>query len=447
MLRSHIRRGSAKDRTSPGTEANALSARHNVCSPWLPTMLGIVFLLAAFLCNEWVYREVFTNHGTIYGATRVKIWLCSVIAYGVAVVLLVLRRQLNRQSIRACAVQWPEALAILLGVGIAAALFFGVEAAFFAVNTIRKGPSPVDRLRNTHFYRMDPFLGRASPPNKRLAEVALHDGEVIFEAIYTIDGYGRRVVPGRPDQPEAPQNKFILCFGGSFTFGTGVQDDETWPYYLSLGAPEHQVYNYGYGGYGPHHMLRRMERPEFASGIGQSQGILVYLFLPSHVQRLAGSMHLLTTWGRHAPCYQLDNRGKLAGGELFPDARPFLVAWYDLLSHEQVLQFFRADFPPPYQPDDLELVAEVLRTAAERLRRLHWNNETYVVLYPVPKQKLPQTMACRQAFEKAGLHVLDYTDLFDRMSPDYQYQYELHPKPKAYRAVAARLLEDLPLHD
>ena len=67
-----------------------------------------------------------------------------------------------------------------------------------------------------------------------------------FDVTYTVDANGRRVTPS-PNTPRAT----ILLAGDSFTFGTGVEDRETYAYLLGAEYwPDVKVVNAGVGGWG-----------------------------------------------------------------------------------------------------------------------------------------------------------------------------------------------------
>ena len=92
-----------------------------------------------------------------------------------------------------------------------------------------------------------PLLGHGPKPNEKGAE---HHRD--FEAVYTTGPDGWRVLPFDP--PE------ILFLGCSFTFGIGVNDDETFPALLaSKPWRGFRIRNQSFSGYGTNHayvMLR-----------------------------------------------------------------------------------------------------------------------------------------------------------------------------------------------
>ena len=88
----------------------------------------------------------------------------------------------------------------------------------------------------------------------------------------------------------------MVFFGGSNTFGEGVEDNQTMPFFFAAAAPDTAVYNYGFCGYGPQQMLALLEDHRIDPLIDGRDVIGVYLFIDAHVQRAVGSMVVVTTW-------------------------------------------------------------------------------------------------------------------------------------------------------
>ena len=80
------------------------------------------------------------------------------------------------------------------------------------------------------------------------------DGRAGVKTSYTIDQYGARRNPGYENEPID-----ILAYGDSYTFCRQVNDDETWPHFLS-GSLDCNVANFGVGNFGLDQALLRLER-------------------------------------------------------------------------------------------------------------------------------------------------------------------------------------------
>jgi len=91
---------------------------------------------------------------------------------------------------------------------------------------------------------------------------------------YTIDAAGMRRVPDRPEAGPA-----VYLYGGSYTFGQGLPDEQTIAAQLQQVAGAWRVYNGGVCGYGACQSLCRMRRYDPA------EATVVYLFIPPHMAR------------------------------------------------------------------------------------------------------------------------------------------------------------------
>lgn len=90
-------------------------------------------------------------------------------------------------------------------------------------------------------------------PSGAVAHRKLFKERELFDVKYTFDARGRRIMPPRPDTPPAAE---LMIFGCSYTFGYGLENDQTWAWLLAtdLGS-EWKVINYAENGYGAQQML------------------------------------------------------------------------------------------------------------------------------------------------------------------------------------------------
>jgi hypothetical protein len=99
------------------------------------------------------------------------------------------------------------------------------------------------------FIIKDDDLGRAPRKGTSARVTRSHGASIVYDVVYTIDLYGLRRSP--PDRGRDVRD-CVLFFGNSYTFGEGLQDDETMPYRVAeLGRGSVEVYNFGFGGMAP----------------------------------------------------------------------------------------------------------------------------------------------------------------------------------------------------
>jgi hypothetical protein len=148
----------------------------------------------------------------------------------------------------------------------------------------------------------DDIVGsRPSPGSRRVFKRV--GEEVIYDVNVTIGENGLRITPpcsGRCDTS-------VLFFGDSFTFGEGVNDEQTLPWYLGLLTHrQYRLYNFAFSGYGTHQMLSAIDHGMIEELVeGYPRYIIYQAIYPEHVYRLKGTR----SWDAHGPRYLPDMHG------------------------------------------------------------------------------------------------------------------------------------------
>jgi hypothetical protein len=231
----------------------------------------------------------------------------------------------------------------------------------------------------------------------------------------------------------------MLFFGGSYTFGEGVNDNETMPSYVSQLAPKYKSYNYGVGGYGPQHMLAKLQSEEMTTEIDENQGVLIYTFIYEHVDRAIGSMVIHNQRGDVMPYYFINTSGELVRRGNFVSGRPLVALLYAIAGQSQTLKYSHVDFPPSTRDQDLETTVRIFEEARNVYREKFSSDEFYILIYP--GLGAPELIPY---LETAGLNYLDYSNLPNIHNNDF-WLGEGHPSAKAHKIVAEKLVQDLGL--
>jgi hypothetical protein len=288
------------------------------------------------------------------------------------------------------------------------------------------------------YYQAHPELGWAPKPGIRTRAWKRVGGEPVYDVQYSIDALGRRVTPGAA---AGPRSTFLLFFGGSATFGEGVQDSETFPYSVAERVPQVRVYNYGFHGYGPQQLLARLETQDLRAQVAEPDGTLVYLFIDAHVNRAIGSMVVYTGWADTAPYYELGPDGALVRHGTLTTGRPLTSILYSILGRSQVLKRLHVDVPLTITERHIALTARILAASEERFRQQFGKGRFVVVIYPGSIH----AVRLGRALERHGVEFLDYSALFDAADPAYAIPNDWHPSPRAHRRLAEQLVRDLGL--
>ena len=130
-----------------------------------------------------------------------------------------------------------------------------------------------------------PYLGFGLNKDGSFTSKKTLNNEVLFDVSYTIKNNLRFT----PNSNEKSQN-CALFFGCSFTFGEGLGDSVTLPFYFNKYAHEdYKILNYGLPSYGPNHMLALIENRVSKDIQGHNdKKIAIYSFIPEHIHRAAG---------------------------------------------------------------------------------------------------------------------------------------------------------------
>jgi hypothetical protein len=231
-------------------------------------------------------------------------------------------------------------LRVLLAAGLLGAAFVSpVEVAVVAVAGV------VAEVGARVCYRVQ-TRRRPMDPGAFLEGVLDHGGELhrMDESIGAVlvpgaDMTGRVTIPGRPDRAYRVRTDaagfrrtaqddrdagrpVISVFGCSWTFGSALNDEDTFPWLLQASMPDVEVRTYGVGGYSLYQMLLRLEQ----SVAHDWPVAVVVAYLPPHNLRSVGALHEIP-WFAAPYCHALAD-GQAGEGRLVrrPLRRAVLMA-------------------------------------------------------------------------------------------------------------------------
>lgn len=283
------------------------------------------------------------------------------------------------------------------------------------------------------------ILGFSLNPDNKIDHKVYYRGELLYEVTYSVDDHGRRVTPVTE---KSAREEFILFFGGSNTFGAGLNDSETLPAAVGRLTMKFQPYNYGVPGYGPSQMLDILKERTLRSEVKQDNGIAVFLYVPRLWRRVIGDRYISSTWGRYFSNYVVDKEGNLTRSGNFSE-RPFKSVFYAIISMSNIIRYFHVRIPGTVNDYHLGLTADVFRAAKAELKKQYNGINFYVLLRPgggAEKDSLPLASFLKDR----GIKILDYTALYDQSENIYQI-HDGHSSALANARLAERLVEDLNL--
>ena len=155
-------------------------------------------------------------------------------------------------------------------------------------------------------------LGYRYPSNLRnhtSKKVALKENNevVVYDVIYNIDSLGNRNTPS-PSDLTPDKNNSVLFLGDSFTFGEGLNDNETLSFYFQKLSKRASL-NAGMHGYGAHQALMILfdESLFLKRTKGYNVTSIIYRPIVNHIKRAAG----YSSWDSQGPCFEKDKNDNL----------------------------------------------------------------------------------------------------------------------------------------
>ena len=314
---------------------------------------------------------------------------------------------LRRQALRDCALALVTIFLCLAG----------SEAFFFAI-----GRPHLHRTMHPKLIRMDSQLGYAPIAGSKVEVKEFHDDQVLYDVIYTIGADDLRQIPGASQAAACK----VAFFGGSFAFGEGLNDDQTIPYYfLQASHGGYDGFNFAFGGYGPHQMLRAIETGRMAA-IVKRPNLVIYEAIPDHVRRLAG----YDEWDRYGPRYVPDGSSVRYAGPFHRHA--------DKLAHLTrrcwTCRYIEAHLRWRRSPADVTLFTAVVSRARDLIER-RYGARFVVVLWDNTghSEELIQQLTAKQ------ITVYRVTEIIPDINTD-RSKYVISPFDQHPDAIANRLI-------
>ena len=263
----------------------------------------------------------------------------------------------------------------------------------------------------------------------------------LYDITISINEHGNRITPVENRQERTQQ---ALFFGCSFTFGEGVEDDQTVPYYFAKYANQYVPYNMGYHGDGPFDVLTKVENYDIQERLDFSQGKIFYIIVNAHLYRLKGDMREMG-WGFNRPYYEWDD-GRITRNGNFDTGRPFLTRSLHFLEKTNIMRVLNKQRFLPVTEHDYLFMAETIKRIFTRFDEQFPKFEKYLVFYPENQKYNMYYHEVIKYLEDSDIKILNYDELFDQGEEQYQIVGDGHPTPLANELVAKQLVKDLELN-
>lgn len=192
-------------------------------------------------------------------------------------------------------------------------------------------------------------------------------GATVYDVTYTLDQRGRRIGANRKI---VKSDTAVIFLGCSVTFGTGLEDNETYPFYFSTLADNVQVWNLASPGAGVNDIYQDfVEKKNLKFDIPAKKIIVVYGSLIAHPERMTCSTRCLSEnfWARNKPHYVLENGLIVNAGKHSDFYGPSLVN--DFLRNFKSLTVGPLVFPTLYDDNAANLHYALLTAIKKELEK------------------------------------------------------------------------------
>ncbi len=282
-----------------------------------------------------------------------------------------------------------------------------------------------------------PILGKKTSENSKYIERRYAGEELVFSYTHTTNEFGWRNVTGKDS---LISKEAVLFFGCSYTYGLGVEDDETTASQLqsSVGS-EYSVFNFAGNGYGPHQMLAILENDLEEEAIADKRPrVAIFQALQDHLSRITGE----AVWDLQGPNYELTENNELVYSGAFNTQ---VKAGFKKLVAKSFL--LRRIFLGQTQISDheIDLMAHIVKNSSDLFEE-KYDGKFYVILW---EEKVRGKENYQKLYEKLvelGLTVIEIKDIlpdYYPQSPTYFIEGDNHPNAHAYHLISEYIKQNI----
>jgi len=230
----------------------------------------------------------------------------------------------------------------------------------------------------------DDLLGFRAARGVAQTESKSYKGKKLYDVVYTMDPNGLRVASAHPPSTKA-NLPCVLFFGGAYTFGWGLNDQETLPYRVSVrSGGKYRVYNLGFITHGAQQMLASLDHDLVSKEVEcapRDVKYVIYSAIPDHVRRAAG---LRTIDHLHGPRYVLGADGAVSYQGQFGEKQTLTQKIENQLAKSWLYRKLvggDAIYYRRYRDADVALYVAIVNNARKRVTSLYPDAEFHVLLW------------------------------------------------------------------
>ncbi len=244
----------------------------------------------------------------------------------------------------------------------------------------------------------------------------------------------------RPIENIESQKDSIVLFGCSFTWGTGLNDNETFSYQLGK-LTNRPIFNRAMGGWGVQHMLYQLRNKDFYKHIisenKKNPEYIIYTFISSHKSRI-----YIPVCYFYNPCYLAFYKKDKKTNDFILKNRNFftdkIIFYYPIL--EKIFKILEGKYCEKID----EIVFDYF-IACKRQQKINLPNTKFVIIFYDQNAFLSES--CMKKLEEAGFILITKND-FQIDTDDIAYRLpDTHPNALAWEKITPAIVDKLQLNE
>ncbi len=229
-----------------------------------------------------------------------------------------------------------------------------------------------------HELEASPDIGFENVKNMQIRSIAVGKGRLIWDVMYNFDEHGRRITDNGQNNNF---KNFIIFSGCSFTFGTGLNGNETVPFLVKSEFKDTNVFNTAIGASGTNQMLALIKRNNFKNLYPWKKGLFVYIYIKDHIMR-ANALYPAMYWMGVTPQYGFVKNEFIYQGKI-QDVHPYRTMFY-----KKVGQLFYENTIFPRQMDShYKYGCDLVEAAKNEFERNYPMSRFVVIEHPQVKDE------------------------------------------------------------
>lgn len=290
----------------------------------------------------------------------------------------------------------------------------------------------IERPDHTQCIILDDTLGYRAKKNWHLEWRPSTENKSLLH--FSTDSLSRRIIPTN-DSTRNDRSQYALFLGCSYTYGDGVSDDETMPYFFEQKTSNFRAKNYGFMGYSPLQALALFQHRNLRKEIKEKDGLAVYTYINDQIDRVIPASRWIELMEGRFP--NLIQQSMITDG-IFLNKHHVLYDFIHWAGKTNTFQYFKIGYPRAHNDAHYQLVVDVLKKTEEAYKKQFKNDNFYVIIFPGS----PLTPSMKMMFKQANTKYFDYSNLLDIEKNHLPFDVN-HPKGEVYKLVMEKFCSDL----